>query len=76
MGGLPELVVCNVEAYVDKAVELAFDRAALARLRAHLEGPGHASALFDTVATTRALETAYVAMADQYRRGVREPIDV
>ncbi len=74
--GLPELVVGNVEAYVDKAVELASDRSALARLRAHLEGPGHASALFDTVATTRALEAAYVAMADQYRRGVREPIDI
>ncbi len=49
---------------------------ALARVRAYLEGPGHASRLFDTVATTRALEAAYVEMADQYRRGVREPIDV
>ena len=42
--GLPELVVGNVDAYVDKAVALASDRAALARLRAHLEGPGHTSA--------------------------------
>ena len=74
--GLPELVAGDVDAYVDKAVELASDRAALARLRAQLEGPGHASALFDTAATTHALEAAYVAMADQYRRGVREPIDV
>jgi predicted O-linked N-acetylglucosamine transferase (SPINDLY family) len=74
--GLPELVVGNVDAYVAKAVELASDRTALSRLRAHLEGPGHASALFDTVATTRALEAAYVAMAEQYRRGVREPIDI
>jgi predicted O-linked N-acetylglucosamine transferase (SPINDLY family) len=74
--GLPELVVGTVDAYVEKAVELAADRVALSRLRAHLEGPGHSSALFDTLAITRALEAAYVAMADQYRRGVREPIDV
>jgi predicted O-linked N-acetylglucosamine transferase (SPINDLY family) len=74
--GLPELVASDVDAYVDKAVELASDRTALARLRARLEDAGHASALFDTAATTRALEAAYVAMADQYRRGVREPIDV
>ncbi len=74
--GLPELVVGDAGAYVERAVELASDRAALASLRAHLEGPGHASALFDTAATTRALERAYLAMADQYRRGVREAIDV
>jgi quinol monooxygenase YgiN len=44
--------------------------------RAHLEGPGRASSLFDTLGTTRALEAAYLAMADQYRRQVREPIRV
>ena len=74
--GLPELVAGNVDAYVAKAVELAADRAALARLRTYLEGAGRTSPLFDTLATTRALEAAYLAMADQYRRGVREPIDI
>ena len=74
--GLPELVAHDVDAYVAKAIALAEDRSELARLRSYLDGPGHDSALFDTQRTTRALEAAYVAMADQYRRGVREPIDV
>jgi predicted O-linked N-acetylglucosamine transferase (SPINDLY family) len=74
--GLPELVTDTVDAYVATAVALAGNADERARLRAYLEGPGHASALFDTVATTRALEAAYLAMADQYRRGVREPVRV
>jgi hypothetical protein len=41
-----------------------------------LDGAGHESALFDTVATTRALEAAYLAMADQYRRQVRQTIRI
>jgi predicted O-linked N-acetylglucosamine transferase (SPINDLY family) len=74
--GLPELVVRDVDAYVARAVALAGDPDELARLRAYLAGPGRDSALFDTRRTTRALEAAYAAMADQYRRGVREPIDI
>jgi len=74
--GLPELVCDSVMAYVGKAIALARDPGERDRLRAHLDGPGRASPLFDTVATTRALEAAYLAMADQYRRGVREPIHI
>jgi len=74
--GMPELVAADADDYVARAVGLASDRATLSRMRAKLEGTGHASALFDTVATTRALEAAYLTMADHYRRGVREPIDV
>jgi len=74
--GLPELVAEDVEDYVTVALRLAHDRDERARLRAYLEGPGHASSLFDTAATTRALEAAYEAMADQYRRRVREPIRI
>lgn len=74
--GLPELVARDVDSYVARAVALASDRDELARLRAYLAGPGRDSALFDTRSTTRALEAAYAAMADQHRRGVREPIDV
>ena len=74
--GLPELVADDVEGYVRTATALAQDAAERKRLRAWLEGPGRASALFDTAATTRALETAYQAMAEQYRRRTRAPIRI
>ncbi len=74
--GLPELVTHSVDDYTAAAVRLAGDRDALARMRAHLDGPGRASPLFDTEATTRALEAAYLGMADQYRQGVRKSFRV
>ena len=74
--GLPELICDDVASYVAKAVALARDAGERSRLRAHLEGPGRASPLFDTAATTRALEAAYLEMADQYRRQVRQLISV
>jgi predicted O-linked N-acetylglucosamine transferase (SPINDLY family) len=74
--GLPELAARDADDYVRLAVALANDADRRAALRAHLAGPGRASPLFDTVATTRALEAAYVAMVGQSRRGVREAIDV
>jgi len=74
--GLPELVADHAQAYVDAAIRLANDPQERARLRQWLEGPGRASALFDTTATTRALEMAYLGMADQYRRHMRAPFRV
>ena len=74
--GLPDLICDDVDAYVAKVVALARDADARNRLRKHLDGPGRESSLFDTPATTRALEAAYLAMADQYRRQVREPIRI
>ena len=74
--GLPELVAATRDDYMRMAVELARDRAALGRLRTHLEGPGRASALFDTAATTTAIEAAYLMMADQCRRRIRAPFRV
>ncbi len=74
--GLPELICEDVPGYVAKVVALARNADERRRLREHLEGPGRASPLFDTAATTRALEAAYVAMAEQHRRGVREPIRI
>jgi predicted O-linked N-acetylglucosamine transferase (SPINDLY family) len=74
--GLPRLVATDVDDYVQRAVALAQDPAEVAALRAHLAGPGRASALFDTAGTARALEAAYVAMVAQTRRGERAPIDI
>ena len=74
--GLPELIAADVDGYVGLAIELTARRDALEAMRAYLLGRGHESALFDTVATTRALEAAYGQMVDQSRRGVREPIRI
>ena len=74
--GLTELITNDVDAYVNKAVALARDAAERRRLRAFLEGPARASPLFDTAATTRALEAAYDAMASQYRNRTRAPIEI
>ena len=70
--GLPELVTPSVEAYVQRAIALAADGEERARLREYLVTRGRQSLLFDTDATTRALERAYETMAAQRRRGVRE----
>ena len=74
--GLPELIADDVAGYEEKAIALARNSAGRRRLRDHLAGPGRESALFDTARTTKALETAYLQMADQYRRRVREPFRV
>jgi predicted O-linked N-acetylglucosamine transferase (SPINDLY family) len=74
--GMSELICESVDAYVDKAIELASDAVERQRLREHLGTHGRASPLFDTAATTRALELAYGEMADQYRRQERHPIRI
>ena len=71
--GLAELIAADVAHYTERAIELARDSEALGRYHRHLSGPGRQSELFDTAATTRALEAAYLGMAAQYARGVREP---
>jgi protein O-GlcNAc transferase len=73
---LPELIAPDVAGYIEKAIAFASDREWRARSRAHLAGTGRASPLFDTMATTRALEVAYLRMAEQHRRGVRESFRV
>ncbi|MCC6868185.1 MAG: tetratricopeptide repeat protein [Burkholderiales bacterium] len=74
--GLPELVTASIDAYVERARALAHDPAERVRLRAYLSGPGRAAGLFDTTATTRALEAAYLLMIEQRRRGAREAFTV
>lgn len=74
--GLPELVMASTQDYIGRAIALATNGADLGRFKAHLAGPGRASALFDTTRTTRALEAAYAAMAEQHRSGVRNSFRV
>ena len=74
--GLPELIAADVDGYIRAAVALARNPDERRRLRAHLLGPGRSSPLFDTAATTRALEAAYTNMAEQYRRRARRPFRV
>ena len=74
--GLPQLVATTVDGYINLAVDLAQNPEAIYSLRAHLAGPGRDCPLFDTARTTRALESAYLAIADQHRRGALGPIDV
>ena len=74
--GLPELVARDVDDYVPLATALARDGERRRRLRDYLLGPGRDSALFDTAATTAALEAAYLNMAEQYRNRRRRPFRV
>ena len=71
--GLPELIAPDVNGYIGRAVALANAGGTLARCRLHLASTGRSSALFDTAATTRALEAAYLRMIEQARNGVRAP---
>ena len=74
--GLPQLIARDVASYVERAIALATDRAMLRQCREQLWQQGRHSALFDTAATTRALEAAYERITEQCRRGVREPFAV
>jgi len=74
--GLPELIAPDVRGYIAQAIGLATEAGALARYRQYLVDSGRDSALFDTVATTRALERAYTRMAEQTRDGARQSFRV
>jgi predicted O-linked N-acetylglucosamine transferase (SPINDLY family) len=73
---LPELIAPDVRGYIEQAIEFATDPGALARYRRHLATAGRDSALFDAVATTRALEDAYTRMVEQTRLGARQSFRV
>ena len=74
--GVPELAMPTEEAYVAEAIKLASDAGARTALRERITQGLRASPVYDAAAYARALERAYAAMADQGRRGVREPIDI
>jgi protein O-GlcNAc transferase len=74
--GLPDLIADSVATYEEKAIALARNSTERRRLREFLAGPARSSTLFDTARTTATLEAAYLMMADQYRRRVREAFRV
>ncbi len=74
--GLPEMIAPDVNGYIGRAVALANAEGTLARARLHLASTGRSSPLFDTAATTRALEAAYLRMVEQTQKGERAPFRV
>lgn len=74
--GMLETIASGRKRYVAMAVEIGSDRTRARALRERLLVSARSSSLFDTAMTTRALEGAYRAMADQHRRGRREPISI
>ncbi|HEY8571001.1 N-acetylglucosamine transferase [Phenylobacterium sp.] len=67
--GLPELVVESPEAFVDLAVRLGNDPAAIADMKARLEAGRATCTLFDMDLLVDRLEGLYAEMADDYRAG-------
>lgn len=67
--GLPELVTESLEDYEALALKLAREPHALAALRTKLAANRTITPLFDTAATTRALEAAYARMWELQMRG-------
>ena len=57
--GLPELITTELQAYEDKAVQLATTPGACRALRRHLEGQRSGGVLFDTPRFVRNLEQAF-----------------
>ena len=68
--GLPELVTTSLESYQAMIVELANNPEQLKSLRMTLNAHRQSARLFDTVATTRALEKAFEYAIDRSRHGL------
>jgi len=69
--GLPELVVDDARAYVEKAVELGADRERTQALRATLEASRDTCVLFDMDLLTAKLEALYGEMIAEHQAGRR-----
>lgn len=67
--GLPELVCERAEDYVERAVALANDPAAIAEYKARLEANRGSCDLFDVDKLTTRLEGLYFEMAEAHARG-------
>jgi predicted O-linked N-acetylglucosamine transferase (SPINDLY family) len=69
--GMPELAVPSLDAYRDMALRLVRDPEALTALKAKLARNRDTCPLFDTIRITRHLESAYEAMLERTRRGMK-----
>ncbi len=67
--GLPELVTQSLEAYEERARELATRRALLTDIRARLAQNRASCPLFDTDRFRRHIESAYTTMWERYQAG-------
>ena len=67
--GLSELVVQNLTAYENKAVDLGQNRELLLTMKARLNGGRHTTPLFDTAGFTKHLEVAYGHMISRWKSG-------
>ena len=67
--GLPELITTTLEAYEDKAIDLATHPEKLAAIR-HKLAENRLMPLFDTQVFTKRIETAYTAMYERYQMGM------
>ncbi len=67
--GLPELICATPAEYIDRAVALGRDRAALRLYRDLLRARRDASVLFDMPRLVHSLEGLYVQMAAAWRKG-------
>jgi protein O-GlcNAc transferase len=68
--GLPELITTTLEAYEDKAIDLATHPEKLAAIRHKLAENRLIMPLFDTQLFTKHIETAYTAMYERYQMGM------
>jgi len=69
--GLPELVCDSPEAFVELAVGLAGNPAAIAQLKARLEAGRATCDLFNMEKLTASLEGLYAEMCEAHQKGVR-----
>ena len=74
--GIPEMAVRSLDAFEERAVQLATDRVASRALRAEVEAKRRTAPLFDQPRFTRHFEAAIAAMWEQAQSGRRATIDV
>lgn len=70
---MPELIVPDLDAYVDAAIRLGGDAGARSRIKARLADRRRTRPLFDTRRWVRALERAFSRMWANYAAGGESP---